>query len=423
MLQGDRFAIEICVPCDKLPAHLKPQTVACLGCVFPSPSGAVAPEWTVGEFIASGAYGGVYRCHSAAAPHLGDLAVKVVRVPRGSERQLRQLQREIDIGRELQRHPNIVTWLDVVTGPCGYDEVAIVMEYCGGQSLQQFLNARRAPLEEDTARRFFQQLVAALEHCHRDWPHIGPVCHRDLKPENLLLGGEDNMQLKICDFGLGRGDADLREPSQQTAHGRGAETKGVGTIAYMPPEVTRPDGSAYSGCAADVWSAVGLFPPSQTPSLVVLQASVAIYTFRRCGVGRGTVRDGPICPPVRERCDEVRLPHLSCHKCRTPDSDACVSARLLQSGMQGEQADTIRRIQTRALVCGSLPEHLSSSLRELLDALLQVDPAMRPSASAMQQVSCGAVAAEGTLRWLAEAPATPVSLGAELAPSPLPECS
>ncbi len=110
-------------------------------------------------------------------------------------------------------------------------------------------------------------------------------------------------------------------------------------------------------------------------------------------------------------------------ECRTPDSRVCVSARSLQSGMEGEQADTIRRIQARAFVCGSLPEHLSVSLRELLDVLLQVDAAMRPSASVMQQMSCGVVAAEGALRWLAEAPSTPVALGAELAASPLPDFS
>ena len=39
------------------------------------------------------------------------------------------------------------------------------------------------------ARRFFQQLVGALAHCHRDWPDTGPFCHRDIKPENVLLGG------------------------------------------------------------------------------------------------------------------------------------------------------------------------------------------------------------------------------------------
>jgi serine/threonine protein kinase len=35
---------------------------------------------------------------------------------------------------------------------------------------------------EDQARRFFQQIVCAVEYCHRH-----KIVHRDLKPENLLL--------------------------------------------------------------------------------------------------------------------------------------------------------------------------------------------------------------------------------------------
>ena len=99
----------------------------------------------------------------------------------------------------------------------------------------------------------------------------------------------------------------------------------------------------------------------------------------------------------------------------------CFTIDSLQPGMDGQQAETIRRIQSRAFLCGSLPDHLSSPLRELLDVLLQLDPALRPTARDMQMMSCGAVASEGVLRWLAEAPSAPVALGAELAPSPLPE--
>ena len=89
--------------------------------------------------------------------------------------------------------------------------------------------------------------------------------------------------------------------------------------------------------------------------------------------------------------------------------------------MKDDQAATIRRIQNREFVCGALPEQLSLPLRELLDVLMQVDPARRPSASDLQQMSCGTVAAEGPLRWLAEAPFSPVALSAELAPgSPFP---
>jgi 5'-AMP-activated protein kinase catalytic alpha subunit len=38
-------------------------------------------------------------------------------------------------------------------------------------------------LSEDEARKFFQQIVAGVEYCHKFM-----VVHRDLKPENLLLG-------------------------------------------------------------------------------------------------------------------------------------------------------------------------------------------------------------------------------------------
>jgi len=51
------------------------------------------------------------------------------------------------------------------------------------------------PLTEKAARKYFQQLICALEYCHNKG-----ICHRDIKPENLLL--DANNDLKICDFGL-----------------------------------------------------------------------------------------------------------------------------------------------------------------------------------------------------------------------------
>jgi serine/threonine protein kinase len=48
---------------------------------------------------------------------------------------------------------------------------------------------------EGVARRYFQQLITAVEYCHSL-----NIVHRDLKPENLLLDANDN--LKITDFGL-----------------------------------------------------------------------------------------------------------------------------------------------------------------------------------------------------------------------------
>lgn len=43
-----------------------------------------------------------------------------------------------------------------------------------------------------------QQLLQGLSYCHAH-----NVLHRDLKPQNLLINN-NNMQLKLADFGLAR---------------------------------------------------------------------------------------------------------------------------------------------------------------------------------------------------------------------------
>ena len=58
---------------------------------------------------------------------------------------------------------------------------------------------RRAGLGEDHARWFFQQVVLALDYCHKM-----SISNRDIKLENTLL---DNVEpgrrplIKLCDFG------------------------------------------------------------------------------------------------------------------------------------------------------------------------------------------------------------------------------
>lgn len=49
-------------------------------------------------------------------------------------------------------------------------------------------------MEDTEARRLFQQIISAVDYCHR---HM--VVHRDLKPENVLLDASKNA--KIADFG------------------------------------------------------------------------------------------------------------------------------------------------------------------------------------------------------------------------------
>ena len=86
---GGRFQIEVSIPLEFCPTVAKP------GATFAGrPDGAAAgAEWHVGDFLAAGAYGGVYLASCPAAPQLGTQAVKVVKIPRGNERELRQVRR------------------------------------------------------------------------------------------------------------------------------------------------------------------------------------------------------------------------------------------------------------------------------------------------------------------------------------------
>ena len=92
-------------------------------------------------------------------------------------------------------------------------------------------------LEEDEARRFFQQIISGVDCCHRQ-----KVVHRDLKPENLLL--DQNKNVRIADFGL----------SNILIDGEFLKTS-CGSPNYAAPEVI--SGRLYAGPEVDIWSSGG----------------------------------------------------------------------------------------------------------------------------------------------------------------------
>lgn len=59
--------------------------------------------------------------------------------------------------------------------------VFLVMEYCNGGDLADYLGAK-GTLSEDTIRVFLKQLAGAMKALHAKG-----VVHRDLKPQNILL--------------------------------------------------------------------------------------------------------------------------------------------------------------------------------------------------------------------------------------------
>ena len=90
----------------------------------------------------------------------------------------------------LLRHPHIIKLYDVIKSK---DEIIMVIEFAGKNCL--IILFKEVKCQKMKPRRFFQQIIAAVEYCHRH-----KIVHRDLKPENLLL--DDQLNVKIADFGL-----------------------------------------------------------------------------------------------------------------------------------------------------------------------------------------------------------------------------
>ncbi|XP_024019714.1 CBL-interacting serine/threonine-protein kinase 3 isoform X2 [Morus notabilis] len=143
-----------------------------------------------------------------------------------------QIKREVAT-MKLIKHPNVVRLYEVMGSKT---KIFIVLEFVtGGELFDKIVNHGR--MREDEARRYFQQLINAVDYCHSRG-----VYHRDLKPENLLLDACGN--LKVSDFGLSALSQQVRDD--------GLLHTTCGTPNYVAPEVLNDKG--YDGATADLWS-------------------------------------------------------------------------------------------------------------------------------------------------------------------------
>ncbi|QCD76868.1 Calcium/calmodulin-dependent/calcium-dependent protein kinase [Vigna unguiculata] len=191
----------------------------------------VMQKYEIGRFLGQGNFAKVYHARNLKTGQ--SVAVKVINkeMMMMKEGMKDQIKREISVMR-LVRHPNIVQLHEVMATKT---KIYFAMELVKGGEL--FHKVSRGRLKEDVARKYFQQLIDAVDYCHS----LG-VCHRDLKPENLLL--DENGDLKITDFGLSA----LVESRKKD----GLLHTMCGTPAYVAPEVIKNKG--YDGARADIWS-------------------------------------------------------------------------------------------------------------------------------------------------------------------------
>ncbi|XP_028257339.1 serine/threonine-protein kinase BRSK2-like isoform X4 [Parambassis ranga] len=157
------------------------------------------------------------------------VAIKIVNREKLSESVLMKVEREIAI-LKLIEHPHVLKLHDVYENK---KYLYLVLEHVSGGELFDYL-VKKGRLTPKEARKFFRQIISALDFCHSH-----SICHRDLKPENLLLDEKNN--IRIADFGMA--SLQVGESLLETS---------CGSPHYACPEVIR--GEKYDGRKADAWS-------------------------------------------------------------------------------------------------------------------------------------------------------------------------
>ncbi|KAJ5223072.1 uncharacterized protein N7469_009312 [Penicillium citrinum] len=251
-------------------------------------------RWELLDVLGTGAFSKVYRASDREGKE-GTVAVKVLRKFDMNEQQRSNIQKEIQIMRQL-RHPNVTEIIDTVeTGQYCH----IIMKLStGGELFNQLV--KLTFLSEDLAKHVIKQVAEAVRYLHQD---LG-VVHRDIKPENIffdsipmkpstkprrnLPGEEDKVDegdfipgtggggigvVKLGDFGLSKVISGMTTATP------------CGTMSYAAPEIVRDE--KYT-TGVDMW-AIGCvlytllagYPPFYDPDTKVLMKKVARgdYTF------------------------------------------------------------------------------------------------------------------------------------------------
>ncbi|KAK8388962.1 hypothetical protein O3P69_020727 [Scylla paramamosain] len=195
-------------------------------------------EYSTKDLIGHGAFAVVFKGRHRQKPGL-TVAIKSI-TKKNIAKSQNLLSKEIKILKELTElhHENVVALLDCKETA---NHVYLVMEYCNGGDLADYLQAK-GTLSEDTIRFFLRQMAESMRALYGKG-----IVHRDLKPQNILLAhaGKPNppphlITLKIADFGFARFLQD----------GVMAATL-CGSPMYMAPEVIM---SIQYDAKADLWS-------------------------------------------------------------------------------------------------------------------------------------------------------------------------
>ena len=219
------------------------------------------------KYLSEGGFAHVYVVRVPRADGKHDLAVlKRVAVP--DKDHLTSMRTEVETMKKLKGHVKVVTYMDSHASQLkggGY-EVFLLMEFCAGGGLIDFMNTRlQHRLTEPEILKIFGDVAEGVACMHYLQP---PLLHRDLKVENVLISKSSSGKettYKLCDFG----SAAVPRPAATTAEeGRLIEedVQKHTTMQYRSPEMI------------DVWRKQPIDEKADIWALGVLLYKLCYYT-------------------------------------------------------------------------------------------------------------------------------------------------
>jgi serine/threonine-protein kinase len=194
-------------------------------------NGRIVGHYQLLGVLGEGGMGTVYKARDLKLER--DVAVKFLAPAiAGDAQQKARFFREAKAASILD-HPCICTIHEISESDEGH--LFIVMAYCRGQCLRDFLERKLLNVRE--AVDIAQRVAAGLHHAHQSG-----IVHRDIKPSNIMVA--EDRTIKIVDFGLAR-------PFHDDTPSLTRQGAIVGTVAYMSPEQLQ---GGRVDLRTDIWS-------------------------------------------------------------------------------------------------------------------------------------------------------------------------
>lgn len=219
------------------------------------------------KYLSEGGFAHVYVVRVPREHGKHEIAVlKRVAVP--DKEHLANMRTEVETMKKLKGHTRVVTYYDSHASQLkggGY-EVFLLMEYCSGGGLIDFMNTRlQHRLTEPEILKIFGDVAEGVACMHYLKP---PLLHRDLKVENVLISkssGSGTPTYKLCDFGS---TAAPRPAARNAEEGRLIEedVQKHTTMQYRSPEMI------------DVWRKQPIDEKADIWALGVLLYKLCYYT-------------------------------------------------------------------------------------------------------------------------------------------------